>query len=79
MKEDFAAFRESLDEAQRKQWDGVLSSLVNARRATVYRLEDGSARPVMVRVGSSDGSSTEISGGGIREGDEIIIGERARE
>ncbi len=46
------------------------------RRTTLYRLVDGKAQPVMVRVGASDGSSTEISGGGIAEGDQIITGER---
>ncbi|KAF1696626.1 efflux RND transporter periplasmic adaptor subunit [Pseudoxanthomonas koreensis] len=79
MKEDFASFRDSLDDAQRKQWDTALSNLVNARRTTLYRLVDGKAQPVMVRVGASDGSTTEISGGGIAEGDQIITGERARE
>jgi len=79
MKEDFAAFRDSLDDARKKQWDAALSGLVNARRTTLYRLADGEAQPVMVRVGASDGSSTEISGGGIQEGDQIITGERVRE
>ncbi len=79
MKEDFAPFRDGLDDAQRKQWDTALSSLVNARRTTLYRLVDGKAQPVMVRVGASDGSTTEISGGGIAEGDLVITGERARE
>ena len=79
MQEDFAPFRDSLDEAQRTQWDVALSGLVNARRTTVYRLVDGKTQPVMVRVGASDGSSTEISGGGIQEGDLIVTGERARE
>ena len=79
MKEDFAPFRDGLDDAQRGKWDVALSGLVNARRTTVYRLVDGKAEPVMVRVGASDGSSTEISGGGIAEGDLIVTGERARE
>jgi len=76
MKDDFAAFRASLDDAQKKEWDAALSGLVNARRTTLYKLVDGQAQPVMVRVGASDGSSTEISGGGIAEGDQIITGER---
>jgi HlyD family secretion protein len=79
MKEDFAAFRDSLDDARRKEWDAALSALVNARRTTLYRLVDGKPQPVMVRVGASDGSNTEISGGGIAEGDQVITGERTRE
>jgi hypothetical protein len=39
----------------------VLAALVNAKRVTVYRLADGKPQPVMVRLGASDGSSTEIS------------------
>jgi HlyD family secretion protein len=79
MKEDFAAFRDSLDDARRKEWDTALSALVNARRTTLYKLVDGKPQPVMVRLGASDGSSTEISGGGIAEGDQVITGERTRE
>ena len=77
MKEDFAPFRDGLDYAQRAKWDVALSGLVNARRTTVYRLVDGKAEPVMVRVGASDGSSTEISGRDIAEGDVVIAGEQS--
>jgi len=79
MKEDFAAFRDSLDEAQRKQWDAALAALVNAKRSTLYKLVGGKPQPVMVRIGASDGSSTEVSGGGLAEGDLVITGERSRE
>ncbi|KAF1685030.1 efflux transporter periplasmic adaptor subunit [Pseudoxanthomonas broegbernensis] len=78
MKEDFADFRESLDPAQRPRWDAALAALVNARRSTLYRLVDGRPQPVTVRIGASDGSSTEVSGGGLKEGDAIVTGERAR-
>ena len=78
-KEDFASFRASLDEAQAKQWDMALGNLLNAKRVTIYRLEDGKPQPVMVRIGASDGTNTEVSGGGLKEGDLIITGERARE
>ncbi|MFT4256354.1 MAG: efflux RND transporter periplasmic adaptor subunit [Pseudoxanthomonas sp.] len=77
-KEDFAAFRDSLDEAQKKQWDEALSALVNAKRTTLYKLVDDKPQPVMVRVGASDGTDTEISGGGLRVGDQVVVGERAR-
>src|SRR5690606_11614215 len=78
MKEHFAAFRESLDDAQKARWDAALAALVNARRATIHRLVDGRPQPVTVRIGASDGSSTEVSGGGLQEGDVVITGERAR-
>ncbi len=79
LKEDFAAFRATLDDAQRKQWDAALSAQVSARRAPLYRLVDGRPQQVMVRIGASDGSATEISGGGLEPGDAVITGERARQ
>ena len=77
-RQDFAGFRDTLDDARRKQWDSALASLVNAKRVTLYKLVDGAAQPVMVRLGASDGSDTEVSGGGIAEGDQVITGERSR-
>ncbi len=78
MQEDFAGFRASLDDGQRARWDAALAALVGARRGTLYRLADGQPQPVMVRLGATDGSFTEVSGGGLAEGDLIITGERAR-
>lgn len=78
IKEDFAGFRDGLDAARQQRWDASLAELVTARRVALYRLEDGRPQPVMVRIGASDGSSTEVSGGGLQEGDAIVIGERAR-
>ena len=77
-KEDFATFRASLDDAQKKQWDAAVSNLVNAKRVQVYKLVDGKPQGVMVRLGASDGTDTEISGGGLKVGDPIVTGERAR-
>lgn len=74
--QDFAAFRAGLSEAQRKQWDAAVAGLVGATRAAVYKLVDGEPQPVMVRVGASDGTDTEISGN-IEAGDELVTGERA--
>jgi HlyD family secretion protein len=76
-RQDFAAFRASLDDARKRQWDAALSALVNAKRVTLYKLVDGKPQPVMVRLGASDGTATEISGGGIEAGDEMVVGERA--
>jgi HlyD family secretion protein len=74
--QDFAAFRASLSDAQRKQWDSAVAALVGATRVTVYKLVDGKPQPVRVRVGASDGTDTEISGD-IKAGDELVTGERA--
>ena len=73
--QDFAAFRATLDEGQRQAWDAALSSLLNARRAPVYKLVGGRPQMAMVRVGASDGTDTEISGS-VKEGDVLVTGER---
>ncbi|WP_133000662.1 efflux RND transporter periplasmic adaptor subunit [Luteimonas arsenica] len=75
-RDDFAGFRASLDEDQARRWDAAVASLVGATRTTVYRLSGGSPEPVMVRVGASDGTMTEISGG-VQAGDVLVTGERA--
>ena len=74
--QDFAAFRDTLSDSQRKQWDAAVASLVGATRAPVYKLVDGQPQAVMVRIGASDGTATEISGN-IQAGDEVVTGERA--
>jgi HlyD family secretion protein len=74
--QDFAAFRASLDAAQRQQWDAGVTALIGATRATLYKLVDGKPQPVTVRIGASDGTDTEVSGD-IKAGDEIVTGERA--
>ena len=71
--QQFGAFRASLDDDQRAQWDAGLKALLNARRAPVYRLVQGRPEMVMLRVGASDGSSSEVSGG-LQAGDEVIVG-----
>ena len=69
----FAGFRETLDADQRQRWDRGLAALAGARRAPLYLLEGGAVRAVMVRVGASDGSWTEVSGA-LQEGDEVVVG-----
>jgi HlyD family secretion protein len=80
--QDFAAFRASLDDAQRKRWDAAVAALIGAKRAPLYKLVDGKPQQVQVRIGASDGTNTEVSGD-IREGDLVITGagsgERAAE
>ena len=77
MQENFAAFAQTLDEQQRARWNAALAASLNATRTTLYRLVDGQRQAVQVRVGASDGTSTEIRGD-VEAGDEIITGERAR-
>jgi HlyD family secretion protein len=74
--QDFAAFRTSLADAQRARWDAAVSSMVGATRVAIYKLVDGKPQRVMVRLGASDGTDTEISGD-IQAGDEVVTGERA--
>ena len=68
----FSGFAASLSDAQRKQWQAELLALAGARRAPLYRLVDGQPQRVMVRVGASDGASTEVSG--VQDGDRVIVG-----
>lgn len=78
MQQQFAAFRATLDQAQAAQWDAAVDGLLNAKRAPVYKLVDGAPAMTMVRIGASDGTSTEVSGN-IKEGDLLVAGERAAE
>ncbi|MGJ7903675.1 efflux RND transporter periplasmic adaptor subunit, partial [Lysobacter sp. 1R34A] len=71
--QQFGAFRSMLNDAQRKQWDAEIANLVTARRVPLYKLVNGEPEQIVVRVGASDGSWTEVSGN-IREGDEIVVG-----
>ena len=74
MMRSFADFRASLSARQQSDWDEQLRALATARRGTLWRLVDGEPQPVTVRVGASDGSVTEVSGG-IAEGDAVITGQ----
>ena len=76
--QQFAGFRTALNESQRQQWDVAVNALVGARRAPVYVLAEGKPKQVMVRVGASDGSSTEIIGD-IKAGQEVIVGVQTAE
>jgi len=71
--QQFAAFKATLGDNQKMQWDREIAALLSSRRAPLYKLVDGKPQAVTVRVGASDGSYTEVSGD-IREGDEVIVG-----
>lgn len=76
--QDFAAFRASLDPARQQRWDNELKALLAAKRAPLYKLVAGKPERIMVRLGASDGSATEVSGD-IKAGDQVVVGERAKE
>ena len=76
--QQFGEFRATLRDDQRQRWDSAVNELVGARRAPVYVLVDGKPKPVLVRVGASDGSSTEIIGE-LKAGDQVIVGVQAAE
>lgn len=44
-----------------------------SRQGTVHVLRDQQAMPVRVRLGISDGSFTEVVGGELKEGDQVIV------
>lgn len=76
--QQFGEFRATLRDDQRQRWDSAVNELVGARRAPVYVLVDGKPKPVLVRVGASDGSSTEIIGE-LKAGDQVIVGVQVAE
>ena len=76
--QQFGEFRSALRDPQRQQWDTAINALMGARRAPVYVLADGKPKQVMVRVGASDGSSTEIDGE-LKAGDAVIVGVQVAE
>jgi len=74
MKQNFADFRATLSEAQQQQWDQQLAAMSAGKRAPVYKLVDGKPQQVVVRLGASDGTRTEVLGGELKEGDLVVVG-----
>jgi HlyD family secretion protein len=74
MKQNFAAFRATLSPAQQQRWDDGLAQMSTGKRAPVYRLVDGKPEQVIVRVGATDGSRTELLGNELKEGELVIVG-----
>jgi HlyD family secretion protein len=74
MKQNFAGFRATLSEPQQQQWDAAVAALTSGKRAPVYKLVDGKPVQVIVRLGASDGTRTEVLGGELKEGDQVIVG-----
>jgi len=48
-------------------------------KPTVWVDEDGFARPIQIETGLTDGTLVEVTGGDLKEGDQIIVGEVRRE
>jgi HlyD family secretion protein len=71
-----ARIAEILTPAQRPAWERLLAESGGRQAATgrVYILENGEPKPVDVRLGLTDGSSTELLGAALEEGMELIIG-----
>ncbi|MGD9952093.1 MAG: efflux RND transporter periplasmic adaptor subunit [Burkholderiales bacterium] len=62
---------------QKSAYDALLRELGNRQRAAtgrVWILEAGDPKPVDVRLGITDGTSTELVGNGLAEGAEVIVG-----
>lgn len=74
MKQNFSAFRATLTPAQRQRWDAGLAQMSTGKRAPVYRLVDGKPEQVIVRVGATDGTRTELLGNELKEGELVIVG-----
>ena len=72
--QQFADFRATLHPDQQQAWDVALQGRAGEKRAMLYTLVNGSAQPVDVRTGASDGSFTEVSSGALAAGDKVIIG-----
>ena len=75
--QQFAEFRGTLDDQQRGKWDAALEAQLSAKRVSIYTLVKGKPQIAMVRLGASDGSKTEVSGRTLKEGDQVISGERS--
>ncbi len=44
-----------------------------SREGTLYVLRDGKAAPVRIRLGITDGTSTEVAAGEVKEGEQVIV------
>jgi len=64
----FAAYRSELKEERKKRGS------IKSRRATVYVPGDEGPVAISIRVGISDESETQVTGGELNEGDKVIIG-----
>lgn len=89
LREEMAKFRRAAEEKiaalltaeQKMKYDEMRGAVSDSgpRRATVYVLApNGEPKPVSVMVGITDGSNTELVGGEIKVGDQVIVGADAK-
>ncbi|MGE5338951.1 MAG: efflux RND transporter periplasmic adaptor subunit [Gemmatimonadota bacterium] len=77
-----AELRAKVDEILKPEQKPRLAELVSElgsragqpTRGRVWRLDSGAPKAIDVRVGLTDGTATEVSGEGIAEGTEVIVG-----
>ncbi len=73
-----ARIREILTEEQKTRYDEMAASAGEARSGTAGRVwvigADGKPAAISVTLGLSDGASTEVLRGDVREGQEVIVG-----
>jgi len=73
-----ARISEIVTAEQRPAWEKLLAEARTGRTAAatgrLWVLRDGQPSPVEVRLGLSDGTSTELVGGALAEGTEVIVG-----
>ena len=62
---------------QRKPGNGAEAGDGAGKARQVWVLQDGTAKPIDVQVGISDGRRTEVSGAGLAEGMAVITDQRA--
>jgi HlyD family secretion protein len=76
-----AKIEDMLKPEQKARYAGIVAETAGragssqATRGRVYVLENGKPKPIDVRVGLSDGTMSEVSGNGLAEGLEVIIGQ----
>jgi HlyD family secretion protein len=72
-----ARIAEILKPEQKAAWERLLAEAGSRGQAVsgrVWTLQEGEPTPVEVRLGLTDGSSTELLGGPLAEGAEVIVG-----
>src|SRR6266849_462712 len=73
-----ARIREILTDEQKARYDEMAASAGEARSGTAGRVwiigPDGKPAPITVTLGLSDGASTEVLRGDVREGQDVIVG-----
>ena len=77
-----AEMRASVEEILRPEQKGRFAEIMaeaagrsgQAARGRIWVLAEGKPRAIEVRTGLSDGSATEVSGSGVEEGLEVVIG-----